>query len=315
MGKFLQKRLLLSTFLFFSLGINLSAQPQTPGGVSSSNYTWMAWLTPDSYSSGRWTNLITAKGTVGDFTRPLTPPVKSNIGGYNFHPVVVFNKLTSAVAPNQLLSQGTYDTIRPTENVTMIFVFQRTVSNVNSDFLIGFSNVTYYNSLGWLNTGNNNISATWGNTTNRNILGVTNGILTVSHSNTTGAQALLGTQAYKTGAYQNLAAGHASTQWNGVTNAGNKKIALGGGRNNQDWYGYRGALQEVIIVKKSGNGHINDAELQQIHSYLAIKYGLTLDNSLNYVVAGNTVWDKTNDIDYNNHVFGIAREDIAGLYQ
>ena len=290
---------------------SLQAQTQpTPGGLINSEYTWLAWLMPENYNAGTWTNLITSPGTVGDFAGAAAAPVKNNNGGFNFHPAVTFSKPNVEAAPNQLYSQGTYDDILTSENITCIFVFRRSAA-LSRDYLIGFSNADNYNAVSWRTDNNNTLSITWGNTTNRNVSNVNNGILTISNSNTTASAN--GIYAYINGAGTSLP----SSQWNNSTNAGNRKVALGGGYNHTPYWGYQGNLQEVILLKKADNGHIDAADLQKIHSYLAIKYGIMLNNTDNYVnSAGTAVWDKTGgNVSFSNHIFGIGRDDASGLNQ
>ena len=67
------------------------------------------------------------------------------------------------------------------------------------------------------------------------------------------------------------------------------------------------------------------AEQQQIQSYLAIKYGITLDNIVDNdatiiegdytLLDGTKVWNKTNNNTYHNDVAGIGREDGMLLTQ
>lgn len=57
---------------------------------------------------------------------------------------------------------------------------------------------------------------------------------------------------------------------------------------------------------------------QKINSYLAVKWGLTLDQSspYNYVAAnGTVVWDATVYAPYKNRITGIARDDCSNLLQ
>lgn len=64
-----------------------------------------------------------------------------------------------------------------------------------------------------------------------------------------------------------------------------------------------------------------DAEHNRIQSYLAVKYGITLDNSGggtagDYTSAGNTtIWDASDYSTYHNDVAGIGRDDTSCLNQ
>ncbi len=87
-----------------------------------------------------------------------------------------------------------------------------------------------------------------------------------------------------------------------------------GDANNSPFTGY---LAELIVI----NSSLDATQRNQIESYLAIKYGKTLDNSAggadgDYLSsAGATVWDASNGPAYHNQVIGIGRDDNAGLNQ
>jgi len=86
----------------------------------------------------------------------------------------------------------------------------------------------------------------------------------------------------------------------------------GGNNAGSGWFPFNGALAEVVLYPSS----LNVFEKLEVESYLAIKYGITLDPSVgNYLVlTGPTttlpVWNNTS---YWNDVFGIARDDVEGL--
>ena len=63
---------------------------------------------------------------------------------------------------------------------------------------------------------------------------------------------------------------------------------------------------------------VGAAQTQQIESYLALKYGITLDQTTatNYVASDSSLlWDSSADADYNENIVGIARDDDSGLDQ
>lgn len=81
---------------------------------------------------------------------------------------------------------------------------------------------------------------------------------------------------------------------------------------------FSGTIQEVFVLSKTGNTTIDDLELKKIHSYLAIKYGQTLDKTEQpdlYDTYGEKVWDSVLNDGYNNGIFGIARDFITLLHQ
>lgn len=81
-----------------------------------------------------------------------------------------------------------------------------------------------------------------------------------------------------------------------------------------DAYGFNGGnIAEVIMY----NRNLTAAERQRVWSYLALKYGITLNNGgTNYVNSGGTtVWSTTTNAGYNNNIFGIGRDNTSGLHQ
>lgn len=78
---------------------------------------------------------------------------------------------------------------------------------------------------------------------------------------------------------------------------------------------FDGYISEVIFF----NRNLNPQELAQVHSYLGIKYGITLSNSTgtgDYVAPnGAIVWDASQSPTYHNEVIGLARDDASGLFQ
>lgn len=77
---------------------------------------------------------------------------------------------------------------------------------------------------------------------------------------------------------------------------------------------YDGKIGELI----SYSTRPSDAENDRIESYLAIKYGITLDQTTgrDYVRGdGTTTWSATTNATYNNDIAGIGRDDLSCLEQ
>lgn len=77
-----------------------------------------------------------------------------------------------------------------------------------------------------------------------------------------------------------------------------------------------GNISEVIMYDRV----VTPTERQRINSYLALKYGFSLDQSTaqSYLASGsNLMWDKdaSGASTYNNGLFGIGRDDASGLSQ
>src|SRR5690606_2611528 len=82
---------------------------------------------------------------------------------------------------------------------------------------------------------------------------------------------------------------------------------------NGDDAGFTGNIGELIIY---GNGTITAAERNKVDAYLAIKYGITLQNSNNYTTSQNVVvWDAAANTGFYNNVAGIGHDFNSALLQ
>ncbi|MGV3638757.1 MAG: hypothetical protein ACO1NQ_14035 [Flavobacteriales bacterium] len=82
-----------------------------------------------------------------------------------------------------------------------------------------------------------------------------------------------------------------------------------------DAYGFGGGnIAEVIMY----NSDLSVGDRQRVWSYLALKYGITLNNGAgaNYISSGGTtIWDQVTNAGYNANIFGIGRDNTSGLHQ
>jgi alpha-tubulin suppressor-like RCC1 family protein len=73
---------------------------------------------------------------------------------------------------------------------------------------------------------------------------------------------------------------------------------------------FPGDIMEVVWYKRA----LTPNEQSRVNSYLAVKNGTTLNE--NYLSTTNTVvWDRTDNIGYNNNIFGIAKDEFTALNQ
>ncbi|MBS3681472.1 FIVAR domain-containing protein [Ornithinibacillus massiliensis] len=81
---------------------------------------------------------------------------------------------------------------------------------------------------------------------------------------------------------------------------------IGAGHNSR----YNGSISEVILF----NRVLTSVERQQVNSYLAIKYGLTLETD--YLDSNEGImWSAAANEDYSNRITGLGRDDNGALYQ
>ena len=81
-----------------------------------------------------------------------------------------------------------------------------------------------------------------------------------------------------------------------------------------DNYYFKGDLAEITYAKE----YLDAAKRNRLESYLAIKYGITLDQSAaqNYTASnGIVVWSGSSNTSYNTDIAGIAKDDDSELEQ
>ncbi|GEM_PF-1187970 len=98
---------------------------------------------------------------------------------------------------------------------------------------------------------------------------------------------------------------------------GNGKAVIG---NSNDGSGtssnFFGEVMEVIVLSSTVGQLIDLDQLRKVHTYLALKYGISMNNNADYLGGNNAnVWNRTTNNGYNNHLFGIGRDDSSGFYQ
>ncbi len=77
---------------------------------------------------------------------------------------------------------------------------------------------------------------------------------------------------------------------------------------------WNGLISEAIAYYRQ----LSDAEMGAVNTYLAIKYGIRLDQrtATNYVLNdGTVIWDATINSTYKYHIAGIGRQDESALLQ
>ncbi len=75
-----------------------------------------------------------------------------------------------------------------------------------------------------------------------------------------------------------------------------------------------GRIPETLIFTRQ----LNDGEMQKVNSYLAIKYGITLSQTMaqNYLASDSSVlWNATTNAAYKSDIVVIGRDDASGLNQ
>ncbi|WP_284653273.1 T9SS type A sorting domain-containing protein [Flavobacterium terrisoli] len=75
---------------------------------------------------------------------------------------------------------------------------------------------------------------------------------------------------------------------------------------------FQGEIPEFIVYRKA----LNQKEKWRVESYLAIKYGITLEAGVNYYNSKNEiVWHKENNPLFGNRIFGLGKDSNSALNQ
>lgn len=77
---------------------------------------------------------------------------------------------------------------------------------------------------------------------------------------------------------------------------------------------YNGYIPEIILFTR----HVSPIERQKVESYLALKYGISLNQEFpsSYLNSyGEIIWDSEINSAFNHNIAGIGRDDLSGLYQ
>nr|WP_253298209.1 S-layer homology domain-containing protein [Paenibacillus sp. MSJ-34] len=84
------------------------------------------------------------------------------------------------------------------------------------------------------------------------------------------------------------------------------------GTKDLNWGGLNGEVAEIILFDG-----MTTSDAAKIETYLAVKYGITLnDGNSDYVATSDvTVWDATKNSGYKNNIAGIGLDTIEGLHQ
>jgi hypothetical protein len=298
------------TSAVFILTMFAAQAQQAPGGLS--NYTYQVWLTPDSYTPGVWTNL--ANSTTGNFTQPSTWTTKSTpvaAVGSNFQYAVGFRAPDLATATNRMQSAGSIG-ITTADAYTIILVYKANSGTWDWRNILNFATTgnyyIQYNALGYNTPSSSTLSMGW-NSTLRNLGDVpfgTNAIVTVDNDNSANI--------YK---YLNGDTNNPSTSASSNSSS-NNLIILGASSYDLTGNGERGVdadIQEVIILKHAGLALMPVNDLLKIHSYLAVKYGITLPIGDYVNSAGTAVWSRSFNGGYTSNIFGIGRDNASRLNQ
>ncbi|AZA76442.1 hypothetical protein EG347_02330 [Chryseobacterium sp. G0186] len=322
-------------FLVFLLG-NCTLWAQSPGGVSSNLQIWVkadagTSTTTDNTQVSLWENQkaggvdgIANQGMPGYYADPgigARPVYRSAtaIPSFNFNPAIEIvstngyrsgYKFPSGFPDNATKSLTSYTHLTRTQSATYrtVFVMNGTAQSSNTSDVAGIWQSPFF-----------------GTKTNRpefynekefgDVFFGTDVISTVE-SNVPSIQSY----------YNNDVAGNVNYFFdnngftyggpsNGVSSINNYPGMVllmdnDGGSGSSSLAGDR--IGEFILYSETQTSE----ERQRVNSYLAIKYGITLQQPLNYLSADQIVtWNSNLNTNFNHNIFGIAKDDLSALNQ
>ncbi|HQQ98846.1 MAG TPA: T9SS type A sorting domain-containing protein, partial [Cyclobacteriaceae bacterium] len=287
--------------LIAALICSLHAHAQGPGGVSANLRLWLKGNTGVTGSPvSSWADQSGSGFSAAQATVAFRPAVIAN--RLNFNPAVQFDGINDQlVITNGILANATYTNINifaivRTNSISASSVFLETLPAGNRlNAHIPWTDNSLYWDAGSTNA-NQRISTPWVSSVNQSYLWSLTASTTATAS---GARQ----DVYRNGLI--LANDNTMTSFTG----GSNNFSVGNG------FGFfNGELSELVVY----TGALTAAQLNRIHSYLALKYGITIDQSTaqNYIASDNSViWNATTMASYANDIAGIGRDDNALLDQ
>lgn len=258
-------------------------------------------ITTDNVAMGTWQDQGPAGNAVSQTVSGSQPMYRDNPAiNINFNPVITFNGTTQRlIDANGITGTGSYT------NAAALAVGATAGTSNNTLFQEGLATGTRLgmnapfgdNKLYWDGAQNSSISAAWGGTLNVPYLW--------------------------TGWNNNSQSPKASLRRNGLQIASSSTLNTYVGNNGTLAVGsavsgasdlYNGKIADLIVFTSA----LTAAERNKVESYLAIKYGITLDQSTaqNYVSSnGTVVWDTTTNNGYGNNIAGIGLDNGSSLSQ
>jgi gliding motility-associated-like protein len=301
--------------VFFIICSVSSSWGQNPGGVGTVNIT--AWFKADALANGNVTSWVTtfptgaSSITVSDAISPYplaTNTPTGDVSNYNTTIAFLSNSWASLKALQTSNSLDLLDLSSSTDQGTFISAYYLPSSSFNGHFMLynesGTDAIQFRNlgvngrfAIGKGLGGSTNASRGWADSYEPQLISFTG-----NRSNSTSMKFY--NQSYLTTTSN-------ASQSSGPTGLyfGMKPYTTNSALN--------GYLHEVIFY----NRDLTNLELSKVHTYLAVKYGVTLLNTGggtqgDYVATNGVItWDASLTNAYHNDVIGLARDDAQGLLQ
>lgn len=318
---------------------NLIIPNKGPGGYKAALSTWLKANEDADVTTSTEGSTVTDWqdhwiGNHDATTGVAAPTYRSTSSAINFNPTVDFTTSSTSltIANNTDFNTGTSYT-----NKGLNFAFRTNTSDVATRQVIyeqggNTRGIIVYIESGNLHTSaynrnNDGAGSPWNNATNITtvstaIVANTEYILTLELNGNSGTTGTL--TPYLNGAsFGTLSSvGLLFSDTDGIEFGGSDGSTQYADGTSASTNSFRGEISELIYCNEPGS--FTATQRNRIESYLAIKYGITLDQSTakNYVnSAGTVIFDATNNaslggfLEYNNDIAGIGRDDDSELDQ
>lgn len=286
-----------------------------PGGVFTGLSQWYRadmniTNAGDATDVTAWTD-VASSIVASQITGVALPKFKTGAADYfNFNPGVNFTATNQTIGNMgiQTLTDQQYDVFTLTKEGIIPGGNGRVFSSLgNNAFTTG--NIAYWDGLG-INAANSvervNTAYNYRYLANPgNVDWSTNSpsILYHTFTNTTVAKGLNGAKKGATATHPEIGS------FNGGFTIGTTQFP----GNGSDNAGFIGHIGELVVY---GSGNITALERNKVDSYLAVKYGITLSDTVNYITStGDNIWNASANSGFYKNVAGLGRDNISALHQ
>lgn len=276
-----------------------------PAGITSNILLWLNGedgITLNGTTVSEWDDI---SGNLNNMLQPTTanqPIYNSSSTLINFNPGLTFNGSNSFLSKTAgILGTATYAG-------ASVFAMTRSNAVQNQSAFCEFGTAGQFNmhdpwgdaNIYWdagCGCGNYRLNTAWGGTVGIPYLWTLTYATTPSQSQ---------------GIYRNGLA--LATDATATSFTGNNQPMAVGAYNNGGAYSLNGQIGELIMYGQS----LTATQTQQVNSYMALKYGITLDQTTatNYVASdGSVFWNAATNAAYKYRITGIGRDDCSDLIQ
>ncbi|REC46193.1 hypothetical protein DRF67_15700 [Chryseobacterium pennipullorum] len=271
-----------------------------PGGVDNGLRMWLR--ADKSFSPDRWEDQ-SVEGNDFTQTNPSRQPVLVPADvKHNFNPSADFGDATASGAKFMVVPSGKPYSANGMDSSVFTMINPR-------DF--GPSTYNEYFGFGGTTTGSALTEANWPVYTSSGTDGnMQVGPYTASTMARVKGKTQLTDYSYTMGGSINYGLDGQNQNVNATVTATNSRTASGAILGSQPSYFPNADIGEVIGFERE----LSPVEKQRVRSYLAIKYGVTLQQPQNYIAANETTitWNSALDTNFNNNIFGMAK-DVATI--